>query len=512
MTDIEKAAVSGGKENVNMISLDPKTIISNVEFGKNFEPTGMPAILQDIDNKFLQKLFPDVSRSCRYNILLAKTVEMLSAKRIMFKELENEKLANYFAICFMPSGCGKDKMINDLSKHIFKHFKKFLEKRIKEHYSDQRRQIECKANQLFKGEENEAEKQQYIKTEQAKLRTIIFETNLGTREGIVTDAVAIKKAGFGCIMIKISELGLLLTTKKNDDIIFLMLLYQAYDGIIETKSTKGEDRIETVEGLPVNAILCSDPSMFQSDLKYFFEMLMQTGLIRRSFLTCLFDFKKTIETDVDKAYSDLKQAYEDAEVLADDLDRIFQQIRDNEIYEITEKAYKKIFYPYKIYLTQIFNDVADKNLLQKEVNSRELKVLKVACAFAALNHPTMPEINEIDVSQAINVVEYLSLDFEKYLKHKPKSSDAYDNLFEFLTYNLDKHFLKTKLVNLSSRFGFKREMFRKNFKECIEIIKEMALERGYILSYKKIHNNTGYDVLLSKAPESEGKEELTNLL
>ena len=508
------ASIGSLIEKSNMITLDnPINIISNNGNKRVFDPMNMPEILINIDQKFMKKITPDVPRSCRLNMLLAKTVEMVSSKRIVLKEIKNKKILNHYAICFMPSGSGKDRTINELNNHIFNKFHEYLKNKVAEYRAKQIEEIEMQANEEFQGDGNYADKQRFIKQEKAKLRNLVFEINIATPEGFAEDAKCIKDAGFGCILVKVSELGLMLNNKQAPEIAFLNMLYQATDGIIESKSIKTGQRIETVEGIPINAILFSDPTMFEKQLNSFFELLMQTGLIRRSFLTVAFNYKKSIEEDPDKAFEIYTQAYNDAEVLSNEIFNIFKEIPSDAAYELTETAYKKTLHPYKVEITHKFNDVMDKGLLQKEINSREMKVLKMACLFATLNHPKDLYIREKDIEQAINVVEYLSLDFEAYLKHKPKSNDAYDNMFEFFKENLDIHFNKTPLVNMYNRFGFgDRADFRANFDYHLDIICDMALENGYILNKEEINNNTGLDIYLTKAPTKNHDTALESIL
>ena len=85
------------------------------------ERQSMPLILTEIMD-VLNDLHPNAEHNCKLNILLAKIAQMVSFKRICFQEFENIKLINHYAINFMPSGMGKDKIPDDLDKFIFKNF------------------------------------------------------------------------------------------------------------------------------------------------------------------------------------------------------------------------------------------------------------------------------------------------------------------------------------------------------------------------------------------------------
>lgn len=504
--------LSNGNEAKNMTNLDSVNIIPNIKMGKNFNSHLMPDIIAKIDNEFLLSIFKDIPQSCRLNILLAKTVQMLSFKRIKFKEFKNEKIVNYYAICFMPSGCGKDRLINELEKHIFEKFKEEVKIFVFKYQEQRRKEIEAEVDNNPDCKNNEREKRKQVKEKLAQERNIVFEVNLATQEGFVADALAIDKLGFGCILVKNTEFGLLLNTQRTDDIAFLTMLFQAFDGTIEVKSIKGENRVKTIEELPINAILCSDPTLFHSKLGNLFDLLMQTGMMRRSFFTYINNFKKTIEEDAKIVHKATQLAYGNAEKLSMELFEIFKQIPDNSVYKLTDAAFCNVFYPYKIELDKMYNETND-SLIEKEISSRELKVLKLGCAFAALNHPKRLEIDEVDITQAINVVEYISLDYVKYSNYKPKAPDCYDKMFQFLLENIDIRFKKTRLANFASHWGFKREQFRKSFDETIETVGEIAIEQGYLLNKTVINNNTGIEIWLSKAPEiNDNYNELDDII
>jgi len=82
----------------------------------------MPEVLKDILLLFQEKHI-NVSFNCILNVLLAKTAQMLTAKRITLKEVENVLIPNWYAIIFMSSGAGKDRISNDFDNLIFKNFR-----------------------------------------------------------------------------------------------------------------------------------------------------------------------------------------------------------------------------------------------------------------------------------------------------------------------------------------------------------------------------------------------------
>lgn len=414
MTKNEKVLTAGKDfKTENSINIP---IIAQFE---SFDRSNMPVILKRIDDEFIKPLYPDMNTSCRLNILLAHTLSMLSYKHIKFDELGNLKLINHYAICFLLSGGGKDRLASDLIKHIFPQFIEYVKDKAEEYFKKMMEDIVKEADKLVAEKKiKQNAKNEFIYKKQLEIRKMILEINLATPEGFSDDAKVINKAAAGSLLIKISELGLFLNLKDKTFLAFLNCLFQAYDGIVESKSTRSGKREERLENIPVNTLLYSDPTFFKTTINEYFNLLMQTGLARRAFLTFQIAVEKTIEEDPEKALAIERTAYKKAESISKDIFKIFKQIEQGSIYEMTEEAFLKVFHPYKIYLTKIYNNMSDKALIQKEIASRQLKVLKLACAFAAINHPIELKINEKDFLQAINVVNFLSKDFERFLKYK----------------------------------------------------------------------------------------------
>jgi len=458
----------------------------------------MPVILEEI-MQVLDDLHPNADYNCKLNILLAKTAQMLSFKRICFKELENIKLINHYAINFMPSGMGKDKICDDLDKFIFKGFLDYFKAESVKYKIKQEKKIEDEANKLYSEEKQQNNKNGYIETEKSKIRDLDLEINSATIEGFFADAKALAEAGFGSLFVKISEFGMLLLNNRKDEMLFFTGLLEAYDGKVSSKSTKYAKRESSVENMPVNTLLHSDYNLFKSDIQAFFDKLMQTGFARRATISFQQNNTQSIDKNPKEARMRQEQAYKNASIVSSELHQIFLNILNNSIYVITDEAYDNVFYPFKLKIIELSNANQSDDKLNKEIRSRELKVLKLAGMFACLNHPMEPFVYESDVEQAIYVVEQLSQDFKKFLDFKPNKTDNYELLFNFLADNLDKEFTKTQLVNDANNYGFKRDLFRKEFDSVFEIIAEMATEKGYYLQKKKINNNSGLEISLVKS-------------
>lgn len=474
------------ENNISISSVDFNT----AEYGNN-SLKQMPELLS-YTILTLKSQFKGCSINSITNIVLAKTAQMLTSKRIQYKELENIGFPNQFSIVFMPSGFGKDKMTDDLDKHFFHEFRIWFKDKAKSAKEKQYEQIKLDAESKFVGDKQESKRQNYIEEECKKVRNIILEVSDGTREGFFSDAKAFQDADFGSVFMKNSELGTYLTNAKHEQKQFLNQLFEAYNGKIISKCIKGGYREPDIENLPVNALLYSDPTLFESDLKKPFHALMQTGLGRRSVITFMHKKEKyEPEQDSQKALLAEHVYYRNLKELGSQLFRVFLSVDKNAQYELTQETYHNVFHPYKI-ANDKSADAQDNELLKKEITSHQLKALKLSCLYACINHPSDLFIHPIDMEQAISTIEMLSIDFKAFLKHKPKYRDKYDLVFDFFLENEGKEFNKTQLQHDHyQKFGCSRDKFIADFTECINIVRELAATKGYFLNERPINRNSG---------------------
>ena len=131
--------------------------------------------------------------------------------------------------------------------------------------------------------------------------------------------------------------------------------------------------------------------------------------------------------------------------------------------------------------------------MKKEIKSRELKALKLSCIYACLNHPAQFVINTEDIKQAITTIEFLSIDFEKFINYRPETNDFYDRLFNFILENQGKEDItKHKLTyKYFKQLGISRKNFIDSFDDAIEIVKGIAKANDYTLIEQSINNNSG---------------------
>ncbi|MBS5805064.1 MAG: DUF3987 domain-containing protein [Acinetobacter sp.] len=472
--------------------------------------TRTPRLVSETLNLF-SKRFKNTERSIITSITLLKIAQMMTCKRVKYKEFEKIDNPNYYTIVFLPSGGGKDRISNDLDDYVFKPFRNWFKENAEKYYAKKKLQIQ----EEYTDSKNKPIKA-LIKEAERAIRYPILEVVDGTQEGLFEDAKALQEAGFGAITYKMSEFGMFLETAQNIEKQFLGCLYEGYDGKVISKSIKYGKRESSIENMPVNCLLLSDPSLFtRGNLKHMFDLLLQTGLSRRCVISFQKPRKKEIEYNTDAAFEKEKQFYRDCEKLSEIFMTIFNKIPSNAVYVFTDSALKNVHYPYKVKMEELENETEDV-LTKKEIQSRQHKAIKIACLYACLNHPTELVVNDEDMQQAIDTVEFISKDFKTFRNYKPKEDDAYDKLWEFFLENLGKGFTRTELVyNQFQNFGISRDKFKDRFDDYIDSIEEMAKDKGYILKVDSINRNSGTEYVLTKFESqdlSDGTPPLEDLI
>lgn len=477
MTEIKKAL-----KQESLYKFDDNIITSNDNY------SNMPAILRDIFTLYKSK-YINLSDKFILNILISKTCQMLTGKRITLDEAGKINIPNWYSINFIPSGYGKDRLVSDLDQNVFSDYHEWFKEQAKKYYSTEIERINKIAVEKYPDSKQEKAKAAFIEKETEKIRNIEIEILAGTQEGFYSECKAISNANFGSAYIKMSELGLYLKSLSNEKLQFINCLYDAYDGKINDKCIKSEVRGTQIENLPVNALLYSDYTLFQSDIKGIFTSLISTGLGRRALIS--FQAPDALQDECMTA-NDEQIFYNNAQEYGKNLFSIFYNLPFNACYVLDADAKDNVLNVYKRELIDKFNNT-DNELLKKEIKSRELKALKLSCIYACLNHLREFVISNEDVKQAIATIEFLSTDFERVINYKPKTNDFYDRLFNFILKNQDKEEItKYKLTyKYFQQLGISRRKFLITFDETIEIVKGIARSNDYALIEQSINNNTG---------------------
>ena len=477
MTEIKKALKRESLSNLDDNIITPNDVLSN-----------MPVVLKDIFTLYKSK-YINLSDKFILNILMSKMCQMLTGKRITLNEASKINIPNWYSINFIPSGYGKDRLVSDLDQNIFSDYKEWFKEESNKYYNSEIERINKIAEEKYTGSKQEKAKTAFVEKETEKIRNIEIEILAGTQEGFYSECKAISNANFGSAYIKMSELGLYLKSLSNEKLQFINCLYDAYDGKINDKCIKSEVRRKQIENLPVNALLYSDYTLFQSDIKGIFNSLVSTGLGRRAIIS--FQPQENLQDECMTADEE-ETFYKKAQGYGKKLFSIFYNLPFNACYVLDADAKDDVLNAYKRELKDKFNST-ENELLKKEIKSRELKALKLSCIYACLNHPANYVINAEDVKQAILTIEFLSTDFKEFINYRPKTNDFYDRLFNFILENQGKEEMtKYKLTyKYFKQLGISRKNFIDSFDDAIEIVKGIAKANDYTLIEQSINNNSG---------------------
>ena len=363
----------------------------------------LPTIMNETLDVFTNR-YVNTSKTAITSIQLLKVAQMITSKGVRYKKLDTIDIPNYYAIVLLPSGGGKDRISNEYDSLVFKPFRDWFNEKAEAYYLEKKQKI----REEYTDKNNKPIKQ-LIKEAENSIRYPVLEVEDGTQEGLFEDAKTLKEARFGEITYKMSEFGMFLDSAQNTEKQFLGCLYNGYEGKLSSKSIKHGKREASIENMPVNCLFLSDPTLFSSgNLKNMFNLLMQTGLGRRCVISFQKQQDKIIEYDKEVAFRKEQQFYKDCKKLSERFLEIFNKIPTNAIYEITEEALKDVHYLYRVKMEELENATEDV-LRKKEIQSRQHKALKISCLYAALNHPTELIINEEDMQQAIDTVEFMKI-------------------------------------------------------------------------------------------------------
>lgn len=468
----------------------------------NFQQTlpSMPQIVLKILKLFMSK-HTKATPEMILNMLISKLAFAMTTKRIQYKEIEKPGFPNWYALIFAVSGCGKDSICNELDNLIFKNFYLWLNDKAEDYNNQQIEKIKETVSNKFKGDKYEQKREAQINNEIEKIRPFVPEVYNGTAEGIFEEAKVRSIADFGSIFIKMSEFSKYFLNSKTEDKQFFSLLFIAYEGKFPSKCTKGDKREKDIIGVPLNCLLMCDPSLFdQQKARQDLLLDLHTGFARRAVCSFVPKIKLDIDNNIENTLDKEKAFFEQANKLNEEFFKTFIRIENKAIYKLSDKAFFRLR-EYRNQLYEKANNI-ENELLRKQLLDLELTSLKLSTLYAALNHIDKV-INFEDMEQAISTVEFLSKDFEVFLKYKPKFDDGYDRIFNFFVNNLNKVFKKTELTHIYFKeFGYSRKAFRREINEIFDTLVEIAPTKGYFF---KIENGSKNSTLYSlhKMPENK---------
>lgn len=449
----------------------------------------IPALHREILTNFLIPLNPDSSITCSLNILNSKFAQMATYRKIRFKESQfsSEKIISYYGINFVPSGGGKDKIVNELDKCVFVKFKNYFNERAQDILRDNETEIDRVA--LLKYSEPKKAKE-YADKQKEKLRNLRYEIKDGTPEGLYSDCLNIQSSPNGSLFVRIPELGLYFKNPSPAQQQFINMIIELYEGEVSIKSTKQENKSKEIENVHCNCLFYSDITLLlKGSGKSYSDDTFEAGLIRRAFVSHQPAKALTINYDPDIEAETNDRAYKYAfDNLQEKIFKTFMAIPQNAVYQLSKET-RKILHEYKCYNKERYNSSFDStdSIALKELQGRFWKCLKLAGIIAAWEHPQERVIKKQDILYAVYMTELFAMDLQQFFKAKPKTD--IDELFFFLAENKDKWVTKGEI---KAKGITAQNKFSNWFDENLAFVQEIAEKKGLIIVHEKFgHNKTG---------------------
>ena len=154
----------------------------------------------------------------------------------------------------VPSGFGKDKIIEELSYYIFKNSNDYMIESCNTYYIKKKQEVHEKATELYPN--NIKLYTNYLK--EHKPRRLEFEMGRGTYEGFYAESLTISRNNYGCLCLIVPEFGDFISSLDRNNIDAMTILKDGYDGELKSKVTQGNGVQEKVSKTPINCMLWAD--------------------------------------------------------------------------------------------------------------------------------------------------------------------------------------------------------------------------------------------------------------
>lgn len=246
-----------------------------------------------------------------------------------------------------------------------------------------------------------------------------LQSGLGTVEGLIDHFRDISENPLGAGSIMSSEIGSDIQT--NGAIMdIIKTISVAYDlGNIPAKIVKSaENQTGTVSGLPVNALLfgSEEALLYNNDIKSKFKLMFSTQLARRSIFSFIPEKVKRKEiTDLEQFYARKEEQRKTVVAAQEELNNFTSNLVESTTQEplaLTDEA-NKLFDIYMEYNAILSDTISNKYPIAKiSRRHKQWLALKLSGNYAIL--AGKEEIDEKTYASAVNTVEYLANDLQKF--------------------------------------------------------------------------------------------------
>lgn len=426
---------------------------------------------------FLQTMTDNnLSELALINVANAKLTYLLSMGGAKFKQYTNgnEIILSYYGMSFLPSGSGKDYVLNLFNNYLIPFVPDFMEKVVSQYKEEYEQQEEYKISKLDKKQQKQAEYE--LQNKINNFRYLNTEIHDATVLGLYSDAEIISRLGIGALFLRIEELGDYIdgiTTGNKQKKELFEKLKEISDGKFTATTISGDNKRKTLNNIPVSAMLYSDFENFKTNRnREYLNKMLRTGISRRSFI-----FMEEIKP-INKAvpFQHKQHAITEAQQLRAELENIFNNISPTP-YILGEDASMCID-EYKNECIDIYNeDVAQKNITIRGLDIKESwwKILKLGVVYHILNDPTNILVKAEDIQQAIDFYKEICKSF-KILK-ETHADTAIEKMIKYIIeFDTDS----IKMGDLRSQRFVGDVQFKKWFEEIIADVQEKLRTEHYI--------------------------------
>ena len=418
----------------------------------------------------------NMSELALINVANAKLTYLLSMGGAKFKQFTNgnDIILSYYGMSFLPSGSGKDYVLNLFNNYLIPFVPGYMEKVIKDYKEEFEAQEEYKIRQLDKKQQKQAEYdlQQKINN----FRYLNTEIHDATVLGLYSDAEIIDRLGQGALFLRIEELGDYIdgiTTGNKQKKELFEKLKEISDGRFSATTISGDNKRKTLNNIPVSAMLYSDFENFKTTRnREYLNKMLRTGISRRSFI--FMEEIKPVNKAID--FQEKQQAIVEAQQLSAELKSIFTNIAGTS-YLLSEEAHRTID-AYKNQCIDAYNDeVAQKNITIQGLDIKESwwKILKLGVVYHILNDPTDILVKSKDILEAIDFYREICNSF-KILKDT-HADTAVEKMIKYVIEHDDNNI---KMGDLRSQRFVNDVQFKKWFEEVIPDIQEKLRTEHFI--------------------------------
>ena len=446
----------------------------------------IPTILNE-SITVLKNIVDNVEELALLNALNSKVANLVSLKGCKFRQYSNStpRTLAYYCMSFMHSGMKKDYAVDCINDYLLSFVPQELAKQIEEY------KIEYEETQRLVRVGKKAEKQKDDEVE--RIRSANFEISNANYTGVFKEAEQIALMKFGSLYIRMGELGDFLDLVSSGDKSKKELyqkLKDIYEGTFYPSIIAGDSKRQTVKGVPVQIYLYTDfENLYNPKIKDYFISSLKTGMARRSFIYIPSDEKKIIEYP--KRPNSTEQAIFATRKLQEEYKRIFDTIKENTIYQLSEEA-KELLYDYQCSCIDYFNQSKDNIIVKLERKESFWKITKLAVVYSIIDNPISTVVNSKYVQMAIDFYNLINSGLKNVIEKRKKSE--IELYAEHIANNKDDIITRTDLRNLNIVNGNK---FKKFFDEHFDEIKE-ELENSYgllLYSYEGRGNSKSYQVV-----------------